>query len=372
MRALWLAGVVVIFAGTTIPAWATTLHLVGDGTLSVEDRQRKENQKIPMGTISEQIRSDGQIFRLSYGREVSDLVTILIYSDPEFKAPIQISFQGMALKLSEGAVLTIRVKKDGTEASFIPGLVGTITLNGRMLKKSGYHVETKPDWQKKPVEKKKPGPFDSDPVKAGKSDGIVQNQLPSIPPIISGTCGEVLIDTENDGSFVPLKDKDPVPIGAVIKTVGEGTASLVFTNTLAIRLSPGTTVMLMESGLDLQGSAIDAALQLEHGEIMTALLSSSTGRSILRVICGKTVIRTAGAEFFLSHYEPWSQLAVSYGEAVFGGPLDERAVSKGKIACFSDAASPRITFIKSDTKKRIETLSKKLASDIREAFKNRL
>lgn len=367
------------------PASATIIGLEADQALSVKDQTQKEIRHFPQGTISEAIRSDNQLFRLSYGRDIHGMIMIILYPDPAAPESVEVTFQGKVIKLSPDAALTINVKEDLSSTVFVPGLVGTVEIDGEVLNKSPYKVEmvqrnkkrNNPGGEAPPVSRKEQPPSkpkqavqprppspprlqppappqplppveNPDIARIEPPKGVTQNRHPSSDPVAAIIHGQVFVDGDHNGNFLPLSERQKIPVGSVVKTSKTGVVYIVFSKSLGVRLSPGTVVTVLESGVDRVVGALDAAMQLEEGTLTASLQPKAEGQSFLKVVVGEALLTCPDGDFLVDRKEGGNEVLVHRGEVILGTPSNSQALNRVII-------NQTASFIKPEAAEVVET-----------------
>ncbi|MFQ3670314.1 MAG: hypothetical protein SNJ84_02525 [Verrucomicrobiia bacterium] len=110
----------------------------GSVALGVFDAQGNLEKALALGTIREKVSSNGQEFMASFGQNPSGNLVLIASPDPENPKEVTLRVNGRRIVISREAVVTIIIPVDPNtgeigDALIRPGLVGTVTLDGRRL-----------------------------------------------------------------------------------------------------------------------------------------------------------------------------------------------------------------------------------------------
>ena len=127
-------------------------ELTEDTRLKITSQNADEFQFVPEGSISRRISLDGQVFRVSYGVDIKSRTKIILYADTSSPQAFQIQFLGKQIHLSPDAVLTITVNPFDKSATFTPGVIGRVKVDGQPLDNQPLQILQEPKAQKKSAE----------------------------------------------------------------------------------------------------------------------------------------------------------------------------------------------------------------------------
>ncbi len=103
------------------------------GELVVTSADGSEAAKLLPGTIGKAITTDGLQFKVSYGRNLRDQISIIVYPDPEKPQTLALQVLGRDVVISEDSVLTLTAAPDLGAINYQAGLLGTVTVAGQTL-----------------------------------------------------------------------------------------------------------------------------------------------------------------------------------------------------------------------------------------------
>ncbi|GEM_PF-1263944 len=115
---------------------ATTLAVNSLGELEVRDAQSQLVTILSNGTISKTVKADNQAFKISYGKDLKNRLTSIIYPDPDKPQNISLNIYGQDVQISSDAVLTIVADSDMSMVTMQSGILGKVTVAGSELGRS--------------------------------------------------------------------------------------------------------------------------------------------------------------------------------------------------------------------------------------------
>lgn len=130
MKTCLAISVASLFALVQMSTAATTISLEPNNILTIADSQGAAISTLNSGSISEKISADSQTFKISFGQDLQNRHTIIIYPDPENPQSLDLVVLGQPVQMSQDSVLTITASTDGGSSQFQAGVLGEITLAG--------------------------------------------------------------------------------------------------------------------------------------------------------------------------------------------------------------------------------------------------
>ncbi|MEM6823373.1 MAG: hypothetical protein AAF558_15705, partial [Verrucomicrobiota bacterium] len=116
---------------------ATSLVLEANDNLSIVDSSGASLMSLPSGSIGKKITADNQAFKLSFGEDLNNRHTLIIYPDPSSPQSLDLVILGQPVTMSKDSVLTVTASQDGSAAQFQAGVLGQITVAGSTVAPGG-------------------------------------------------------------------------------------------------------------------------------------------------------------------------------------------------------------------------------------------
>lgn len=238
--------------GLSLTTQATTITLDEINHLVITDETGSSVASLPTGSISEKITADNQVFKLSFGKDLENNHTIIIYPDPSAPQSLAFNLLGADVTMTADSVLTVSAPQSGAAPQLQAGVLGEITLAGSPIA-PGLSVHLQNGQAVAAVE---PEPLAEDitttsteevPASTNQaaerlisefSQGLVVKEVTGT--VMMAPQGTDVMDLLRQSTSLPtLKPGDIIPNGASIRTD--------FGGSMVVAQSPGVTFQVLEN-----------------------------------------------------------------------------------------------------------------------------
>lgn len=255
-KSAWFA--LLLTGGFLLSAQATTLNLDENQNLQITDQSGSSVASLPSGSISEKVTADNQTFKISFGKDLNNRHTIIIYPDPEAPQSLSFNLLDQSVSMTADSVLTVTASQDGSMAEYQAGVLGEITVAGSPISpgssinlQNGQMVAATQEapLYDDPAEMNEMAPSTASSPPRSTNDGadrlISEFNQGLIVKEVTGTvmmapAGTDVIELLRRSTSLPkLKPGDVIPNGASIRTD--------FGGNMVVAQSPGVTFKILEN-----------------------------------------------------------------------------------------------------------------------------
>jgi hypothetical protein len=141
-RAFVLIGAFV-FAVETLSAHQFSLHIADNGRLQIFSARGQKIDDLPQATIGRTIEVPPVVFEVSYGKDISNLLSVII--SPNVDRPTALTFMtaGKRIQMDAQAVVTLTFNTEKTKLRVDPGYIGQVTVDGNpIIEETEYAIAT--------------------------------------------------------------------------------------------------------------------------------------------------------------------------------------------------------------------------------------
>jgi hypothetical protein len=239
---------------------ATSISLEANNQLVITDAQGTQVTTLNSGTISEKVTADSQTFKISFGQDLKDRYTLILYPDPQTPQSLDLEILGQPVQMTQDSVLTITTSPDGSSSQFQAGVLGQVTMAGAPISpgsslsiQNGEMLSTTPiellddtamaaaleDAQSEAIpEAPKTTSASADQLVKNFNQGLVVKEVTGT--VMMAPQGQEVMDLLRNSTSIPkLKAGDVIPLGASIRTD--------FGGQMIVAQSPGVTFQVLEN-----------------------------------------------------------------------------------------------------------------------------
>ncbi|MGF1678568.1 MAG: FecR domain-containing protein [Candidatus Methylacidiphilales bacterium] len=210
-----------------------------------------EAVSLDSGTISQKISADNQIFKISFGDDLSGRKTIIIYPDPESPQALNLNILGQPVQMSQDSVLTITATADGASSQFQAGVMGSVSLAGSTISpgsslsvQNGQMLSAPPPELLDEAKLAAATTPSNVPQVAATNDvgdfsqGMIVKEVNGLV-MMAPPGSDVMGLLRNADQMPALKAGDIIPTGASLRTD--------FGGSMVVAQSPGVTIQVLEN-----------------------------------------------------------------------------------------------------------------------------
>lgn len=354
-------GIFWVFTQAALPD--TKLQINSQGNLDVINANGKVVKSFSLGSVGETIDSDGQSFKLSYGKDLQGRPTIIAYPSAGQNKALALGYQNSAITVSPNAVLTISGNPSGDILQ--TGLLGNITLDGQKIPaQSTASLNGTTNILPAAAIPATSNPAPTPPTISANSEPASQSPASEQHTKIKFVWGNVWL-SQDGGTEAKLTKNSAIKAGSTIRTDNDGEVQLSFfphTSTAIDKWSKLTIKELAYTKNGANGEPYRKLLAyLESGNVVSKLNTKDNGVTDYVIQTPTHTFTANGTRFVVQHGANGTTISVLEGIVT---AADGTQIPSGYKGIFVANQQPVITPLTSDELMALNQLLNQ-GSDIR-------
>ncbi len=129
-----LVGAMFFFLGLgTLLAQQFSLSIAENGRLQIFSSRGQKIDDLPQATIGKMVEVPPVVFEVSYGKDISNLLSIIISPSADRPTALNFLVGGRRIQMDAQAVVTLTFNADKTKLRIDPGYIGQVTVDGNPI-----------------------------------------------------------------------------------------------------------------------------------------------------------------------------------------------------------------------------------------------
>jgi hypothetical protein len=133
MVRIFLGALFFFFGIGALTAQQFSLSIADNGRLQIFSNRGQKIDDLPQATIGRTVEVPPVVFEVSYGKDISNLLSIIISPSVDRPTALNFSVGGKRVQMDAQAVVTLTFNADKTKLKVDPGYIGQVTVDGNPI-----------------------------------------------------------------------------------------------------------------------------------------------------------------------------------------------------------------------------------------------